>query len=268
METNHRLDQTESRIPVRRRRARRERGLLQPKKLGALVGASRPMQEIYGLIKTAAPTPASVLISGECGTGKKLAARTIHDCSARKGAFITFNAAAMDVERGALELLGRCASGQAGLFRKAHRGTLYIEHVEALPLELQARLLRVLENREVLPLGATVPHRVDVRVIASSQKKLEEIAHDRSFRTNLYYRLAIISMTLPPLRRVRKDIPLLVRHYLDETCLEHRLSREAFKTLQAYSWPGNVQQLWNVLERATLFCKGKEIGVADLGLPH
>jgi DNA-binding NtrC family response regulator len=243
--------------------------------LGALVGASRRMQELYGLIRAAAPTPATVLLLGESGSGKELAARTLHELSGRTGPLVVFDASVADRELINSALFGHTKGAftganrpRAGHFREVNGGTLFIDEIGELPLELQPRLLRALENREVIPVGADRPVPVQVRVIAATHQDLPAMVQEGRFRADLFYRLSVIPIQVPPLREIREDIPLLVKHLLHKLSLPCRLSPEAMEALMRYHWPGNVRELRNTLERAAVFCPGEVIGPEHLGLPQ
>lgn len=243
--------------------------------LGALVGASQRMRELYSLIRAAAPTQATVLILGESGAGKELVARTLHELSGRTGPLMVFDASVTDPEMIRNDLFGHvkgaftgAANPREGAFRHAHLGTLFIDEIGELPLELQPRLLRVLESREVAPIGSDRPVRVDVRVIAATHRDLGAMVQAGSFRADLFYRLSVIQVKVPALREIPEDIPLLVKHLLDKLVLRCRLSAEAMEALQRYHWPGNVRELRNVLERASVLCQEGEIWPEHLGLPE
>nr|WP_295399621.1 sigma 54-interacting transcriptional regulator [uncultured Thiocystis sp.] len=242
-------------------------------RLGGLVGASEPMRELYGLIEVVAPTPTTVLIRGESGSGKEMVANTLHELSRRQGPLVVFDASATDPEMVRNDLFGHIkgaftgASGaREGAFRRAHGGTLLIDEIGELPLELQPRLLRVLESREVLPVGSDQPIKVDVRVLAATHRDLEAMVEEGSFRADLYYRLSVISIRVPPLRDIKEDLPLLVRNFADKLGLTCRLTPEADQALMDYHWPGNARELRNVLERAAILCRGREIRPEHLRL--
>ena len=243
-------------------------------RLGQLVGASARMRELYGLLRAVAPTPATVLINGESGSGKELVAKTLHELSGRKGPLVVFDASVTDLEMVRNDLFGHVkgaftgATGtREGAFRQAHQGTLFIDEIGELPLELQPRLLRVLESRELTPIGADKPVRVDVRVIAATHRDLEAMVREGSFRADLFYRLSVMPMKVPPLREIKQDIPLLVKNFCDNLGLTCKLSDNAMQALLAYAWPGNVRELRNVLERAAVLCREQEIQPSDLHLP-
>jgi DNA-binding NtrC family response regulator len=264
-----------SRLLIGQRTEERQASIATQGHLGALVGASEPMRELYGLIRAVAPTPATVLITGESGSGKELVARTIHELSKRRGPLIVFDASVTDPEMVRNDLFGHvkgaftgAAGAREGAFRSAQGGTLFIDEIGELPLELQPRLLRALENREVIPIGSDRPLRVDVRVIAATHRDLKAMMEAGTFRADLFYRLSVVPIQVPALREIREDIPLLVRHFINTLALNCRLSNEAMEALQRYSWPGNVRELRNVIERAAVLLQGKEIRPEDLRLPE
>jgi DNA-binding NtrC family response regulator len=240
-------------------------------RLGALVGGSAPMRELYGLLQAVAPSPATVLIRGESGSGKEVVARTLHALSGRRGPLVVFDASVTDPEMVRNDLFGHVkgaftgASGSRdGAFRRAHGGTLFIDEIGELPLELQPRLLRALENREVVPVGSDEPIKVDVRVLAATHRNLDEMVRDGAFRGDLFFRLSVITVPVPSLRAVREDIPRLAQHFVEQLGLRRGLSQAALDALCAYDWPGNVRELRNVLERAAVLCADGEIGPTHL----
>jgi DNA-binding NtrC family response regulator len=242
-------------------------------RLGSLVGGSEVMRDLYGLIQVVAPTPSTVLITGESGSGKEMVATTLHQLSRRSGPLVVFDASVTDPEMVRNDLFGHLkgaftgASGsREGAFRRADGGTLFIDEIGELPLDLQPRLLRVLESREVVPVGADQPIKVDVRVLVATHRNLEQMVEAGLFRADLYYRLSVISIQVPPLREISEDIPLLVEHFVERLGIPLRLSSAALRALADYHWPGNVRELRNVLERATVLCHGKEIGPEHLRL--
>jgi transcriptional regulator with PAS, ATPase and Fis domain len=234
------------------------------------------MQKLDDLIRRAAPTEATVLITGETGTGKELVARTIHALSSRasKG-FVPINCAAIPQELLESELFGHAKGAftgalapRPGIFQLAKGGTLLLDEVGELPLGLQAKLLRVLQEREVWPLGADHPVPVDVRVIASTNKDLEAEVAKGTFREDLFYRLQVIPIIVPPLRTRRSDIPRLVQCFLEKCNRRYgvsvEISTEAMVYLWEYDWPGNVRQLENVVEQLVILSSRDRIDVHDL----
>ena len=242
-------------------------------RLGALVGASPGMRQLYRVLRAVAPTPATVLITGESGSGKELVARTLHELSGRQGPLVVFDASVTDPEMVRNDLFGHVkgaftgANGtREGAFRRADRGTLFIDEIGELPLDLQPRLLRALETREVAPIGSDRPVPVDVRVVAATHRDLAAMVRAGRFRADLYYRLCIIPVRALALREIAEDIPLLVQHLLTRLELRCRVSAEAMEALRRHHWPGNVRELRNALERATALCGAGEIRPEDLHL--
>jgi DNA-binding NtrC family response regulator len=228
----------------------------------SLVGTSAAMQEVFRLIERVGPTEASVLLTGESGSGKELAARSIHECSARRGQpFIAINCGAIPPGLIEAELFGYekgsftgAAHAHAGVFERAHGGTLLLDEVIEMPLEMQTRLLRVLETRKFFRVGASTEYHCDVRVIAATNRCPLEAVQSGQLREDLLYRLAVFPIDLPPLRSRGDDIELLARHFLSElnaqAATQKRFSAQALLTLKLHSWPGNVRELRNCIERA------------------
>ncbi|MDN5347413.1 MAG: hypothetical protein PWP65_977 [Clostridia bacterium] len=242
-----------------------------------MIGNSLPMQEVFRLIEKVACTDATVLIRGESGTGKELVARAIHYNSLRSEApFISINCAALPENLLESELFGHArgaftgaVTAKKGLFEEAHGGTLFLDEIGDIGLALQSKLLRVLQEGEFLRLGETRPRKVDVRVIAATNRNLEEAIKKEAFRPELFYRLNVVTIWLPPLRERRDDIPLLARHFLDKCCARLRkdikgFAPEALDALVRYDWPGNVRELENAIERAVILAEGSKIELGDL----
>jgi two-component system response regulator HydG len=246
--------------------------------LGNIIAKSQAMRDVVSLVQRAAPSTASVLVTGESGTGKELVARAIHYNSTRsRGPFVAVNLAAVPESLIESELFGHkkgaftdARTDKPGLFVEADNGTIFLDEIGELALPLQAKLLRVLQEHEVRPLGATRNQRVDVRVVAATNKNLEAMLVDGSFREDLYYRLHVIHVDLPPLRSRPEDIVPLAERLLAQLATRQtpprtlRLSPEAQHLLLAYHWPGNVRQLMNVLERCMALCQGQMIADDDL----
>ncbi|HEX8351944.1 MAG TPA: sigma-54 dependent transcriptional regulator [Pyrinomonadaceae bacterium] len=245
----------------------RDRGVF-----GELVGASEPMRQVYALIEQVAPSSASVLLTGESGTGKELCARTIHGLSARKnGAFVAINCSAIPETLMESELFGHergaftgAAARRLGCFELANAGTLLLDEISEMPVSLQAKLLRVLEDRKIRRLGGEAELAVDVRVLAATNRDPEEAVRRGTFREDLLYRLNVITVELPPLRKRKVDIPLLAQHLVAQLAERHGrpaklLSPAAVEALQSHRWPGNVRELRNVIERAVIICSGEVI---------
>jgi DNA-binding NtrC family response regulator len=244
--------------------------------LNQIVGAASRMQEVFRLVERVADTDSTVLILGESGTGKELIARALHFNSRRQFApFIPVNCAALPENLLESELFGHrkgaftgAITDKKGLFQEADGGTIFLDEIGAMPPALQSRLLRVLQDREVRRVGDNTPTYVNVRVLAATNDPLEKKIKAGTFREDLYYRLNVIPIELPPLRERREDIPLLVRHYLRDkvsprTGQLFQISRRAMNALGAYGWPGNVRELENSLERACALCNGSLIQLGD-----
>ncbi|MDX1501755.1 MAG: sigma-54 dependent transcriptional regulator [Thermoanaerobaculia bacterium] len=245
---------------------RAERGL------GELVGSSPAMREVFALIQEIAPTDAPVLITGESGTGKELAARTLHALSRRRErGFLAINSAAIPTDLMESEIFGHekgafTGAGEArqGCFERADRGTLLLDEIAEMPIALQPKLLRVLEDGRVRRLGSPREIDVDVRVLAATNRPPREAIETGLLREDLYYRLNVFEIELPPLRRRGEDIPLLVRHFLATVAAKREvpapeITDEALADLQRREWPGNVRQLRNAVERGVVLARGEPI---------
>jgi formate hydrogenlyase transcriptional activator len=237
-----------------------------------MVGTSPALRQALRQVEVVAPTDSGVLILGETGTGKELIARAIHNRSARKNRpFIKLNCAAIPSGLLESELFGHergaftgAIMRKAGRFEAADKGTLFLDEVGDIPLELQPKLLRVLQEHEFERLGSTRTQQVDVRVVAATHRNLKQMVEDGEFRSDLYYRLHVFPLTVPPLRERREDIPLLVRHFADE--YSGRMNRhietipvQTMEALKNYSWPGNVRELQNFIERAVILSPGASL---------
>jgi len=232
-----------------------------------IIGNSKSMIEIYEIIDRIAETDATVLVLGETGVGKEVVAREIHKNSLRKnGPFIKVNCASIPESLFESELFGydkgaftgAISKGKPGLLELAHNGTIFLDEIGELPLSAQPKLLRVLQEKKIIRVGGTESKRIDVRVIAATNKDLEKEVEKGTFREDLFYRLNVIPIKVPPLRKRREDIPLLSKHFLDLYNSKYNktktLSDTAFQLLKWYSWPGNVRQLKNLIERLVLIC--------------
>jgi two-component system NtrC family response regulator len=245
--------------------------------LDDLVGNSANMREIYALAGQVAATNATVLITGESGTGKELLARAIHHASPRtNGPFVALNCASIPetlleselfgFEKGAFTGADRTKPGRLEL---AEHGTLFLDEIGDMPQSLQAKLLRTLQDRSLERLGATKTVEIDVRIIAATNKNIQELVRQGRFRDDLFYRLSVFPIHIPPLRERRDDIALLALYFLKRFAEEmgkavKGISQDALNSLRSYSWPGNVRELQNVIERAVILCTGSEIGQGDL----
>lgn len=243
----------------------------------SLIGESNEMRQVFDLLSRVADADVSVLIGGESGTGKELVARSIHNRSIRKsGPFVAVNCAALPEALLESELFGHtrgaftdARSTRRGLFQQAQGGTVFLDEIGDLPLSLQPRLLRVLQERKVRPVGSDTEVDIDVRVLAATNLDLEKAVTERQFREDLYYRLNVVQLRLPPLRARGNDVLLLAQHVLDQTAIRlskrvQRLTPKVAERLLAYSWPGNVRELQNCIERAVALTAYDQIGVDDL----
>lgn len=234
-----------------------------------MVGESKPMQELCRLIERVGPTDKAVLIQGESGTGKELVARAIQQHSTRADRpFVTINCAALPEQLVESELFGHekgaftgAVATKTGLFEVADGGTLFIDEIGELPLALQPKLLRVLEDGSLRRVGSHQERKVDVRLVAATNRDLQQEVQEGRFREDLYYRINVMSLVLPPLRERGSDIPLLMRHFLDE---RWDVDADAEAAIRHYRWPGNVRQLSNALERATILADDGTITLDDL----
>ncbi|HET7504489.1 MAG TPA: sigma-54 dependent transcriptional regulator [Kofleriaceae bacterium] len=245
-------------------------------RLAQLLGKSRAMQKVFELITKIHSVKTSVLITGESGTGKELVARALHSEGVRaKAPFVAVNCGAIPEELMESELFGHrrgaftgAVADTLGMFQEASGGTLFLDEIGELSLALQVKLLRALQERKVKPVGAADEIEVDVRVIAATNRDLEAEVSRGAFRADLYYRLNVIEIRIPPLRHRREDIPLLAEHFLRRFGSEHnrsaRLSAEAMRRLEGYDFPGNVRELENIIERAVALTSTALIGVSDL----
>jgi len=242
-----------------------------------LVGSSQPMNKLFELVKKLSTVKSNVLIVGESGTGKELFARAVHYNGITRGKpFVAINCGAIPESLIESELFGYrrgaftgAMRDKIGYFEAANGGTLFLDEISTLPVSVQASLLRVLEEKVVVPVGDTQPRAVDARIIAASNQDLEKMVADKSFREDLLYRLNVVKLQLPPLRHRKEDIPLLVQHFLDKYTRAMNkkvdgLTNGAMRALLNHTWRGNVRELENVIERAVIFAEGRPIGVEDL----
>jgi DNA-binding NtrC family response regulator len=247
--------------------------------LGAMIGASGAMRRVFETIHKVAETDLTVLVHGESGTGKELVAQALHERSARRTRpFVAVNCAAMSRDLVESELFGHekgaftgAGARRAGRFESADGGTLFLDEIGDMPRETQAKVLRVLQERSFERVGGTATLRVDVRVVAATNRDLEAEVQSGAFRQDLYYRLRVVEIQLPPLRERPDDIPALVDRFLTEVALrlgrpKATMSAPAMATLATHRWPGNVRELRNLVERAAVLSSGTDIDASDLGL--
>jgi len=269
-------------VPVRLRtgspgHSRSKQGRIERARQQGLVGASQRMLDVYTLVERIAPTPSTVLIQGETGTGKELIARAIHSASRRSGEpFVAVDCSALAESLLESELFGHvkgaftgAVAHRRGLFEAAEGGTCFLDEIGELSPGVQAKLLRVLQEREVRPVGGTDSFKVDVRVIAATNKDLATLVADGRFREDLFYRLSVMTIALPPLRERREDIPALALHFLDFYRAANdqppcAVSPEAMAMLVAHDWPGNVRELQHAVERASALTTNHMILPSDL----
>jgi DNA-binding NtrC family response regulator len=265
------------RAAVARQRAEEEnvqlkRALKQRYDFENIVGKSEPMLKIFDLVSQVAPSRSTILLQGESGTGKELIAKAIHLHSARRDrSFVPVNTGSMPADLLESNLFGHikgaftsAVASKKGLFEVADRGTLFLDEIGTMSLDTQSKILRVLQDRKFMHLGGTQEMQVDVRIIAATNVDLRQMVREGRFREDLFYRLNVITIDLPPLRQRREDIPLLVDHFLKKYSDENdrprcRVSTEALRPLLTYPWPGNVRELENVIERAVVLSSGTEI---------
>ena len=263
-----------SRLRVEEENRQLKRALKQRYSFENIVGKSEPMLKIFDLVSQVAPSRSTVLIQGDSGTGKELIAKAIHASSPRKdGPFVPVNTGSMPTELLESTLFGHvkgaftsAIASKKGLFEIAHKGTLFLDEIGTMGLDTQAKILRVLQDRRFMHLGGVQEVHVDVRIIAATNVDLKQLVKEGKFREDLYYRLNVISVNLPPLRSRMEDVPLLVTHFLARFSEENGLptrhfTADAMRPLLNYGWPGNVRELENVVERAVVLSSGIHIGV-------
>ncbi|MEW6544341.1 MAG: sigma-54 dependent transcriptional regulator [Nitrospirota bacterium] len=238
-------------------------------RLGELIGASLPMQHLFEMIRLVADSQATVLLQGESGTGKELVARTIHQLSYRRDKpFVVVDCGSLPETLLESELFGHvrgaftgATANKKGLFEEADGGTLFLDEIANTSQHFQAKLLRVLQEGEIKPVGSSRSTKVNVRVVSATNKDLHELVKARAFREDLYYRLAVLPLVLPPLRDRREDIPLLVRHFIEASCKRHRkpvrdVAPDAMQALVQAPWPGNIRELQHTIERVVVTAPG------------
>lgn len=283
------FDHDEMIAAVKRALGKAEKALVLKKKDGekdtpidGMIGTSAVMREVYGRIHKVAPTSATVLVLGETGTGKELVANAIHSESPRRNRpIISVNCAAIPETLIEAELFGHekgaftgAATNRDGLVAAADGGTLFLDEIGELPLEAQARLLRVLQEGEVRPIGSTESRKVDVRLVAATHRDLGRLARDGKFREDLYFRINVVQLRLPPLRERGKDILLLAETFIKRFCTEMMrpplsLTPEAIQAITTYPWPGNIRELENAMQRSVIMCDSSdEIDHTQLAIDH
>jgi two-component system response regulator PilR (NtrC family) len=263
---------------LEQRRLRNENAYLRSQlqaryRFDGIIGQSRAVRELFDVLDTVASSASTILVTGETGTGKELVARAIHHNSPRREQrFVAINCGALPESLLEAELFGHTRGAftgavgpRVGRFEQAHKGTLFLDEIGTMSANLQAKLLRVLQEREFERLGESLPTRIDVRVIAATNSDLGRMVREGTFREDLYYRVNVIPVRLPPLRERREDIPLLVQHFLDRIGRDLEpprngvsFSQQAVRQLMAYDWPGNVRQLENLVERALTLGAGRQ----------
>ena len=271
------LDDAEKELELRRKAKRLTARVESEGPMGDFVGSSKPMREVFEMIESVAGRDVSVMITGESGTGKELVARSIHRLSRREAKpFVAINAAAIPESLIESELFGHergaftgAVATRQGCFEQANGGTLLIDEIAEMPLPLQPKLLRVLADGRVRRLGGNFEFEFDVRVIAATNRDPLKAIEEGKLRDDLYYRLNVVPIALPPLRERAEDIPLLVQHFINEFNRKHNLeiqgvTDDANALLKAYSWPGNVRELRNIMERSVVLVKGEWIEEGNL----
>lgn len=263
----------------RENRALRRRIEIEGSQRGALLGNSKAMQQVRAMIEKVADTDATVLVRGESGTGKELVARELHERSTARsgGTFVAVNCAALPTELIESELFGHekgaftgAAARRKGKFEQANGGTLFLDEIGDMSANVQAKLLRALEDRRIERLGGDESIPVDVRIVSATHRELEEEIDNGNFRADLFYRLRVVTIDIAPLRERREDIPLLAATFARQAAERHSLperalGQEALRLLMDYDWPGNVRELKNVIERAAIMSEGAELNAIDLG---
>jgi DNA-binding NtrC family response regulator len=262
---------------LRRENARLREELRRTHRFGELIGVSAPMRDVYQLVEAVSQNKSTVLVSGESGTGKELVARTIHERSAlAEGPFVAVNCAGLAETLLDSQLFGHrrgaftgAVADHDGVFRAASGGTLFFDEVAEIPPGLQAKFLRAIQEREVVPLGSTRPIAVDVRLIAATNREIDAEVEAGRFRRDLFYRLNVVRIELPPLRARRDDVPVLVDHFISRYSKQYdvapkTVAADALACLQAYDWPGNVRELQNVVERVFALSGADTLTLGDL----
>jgi two-component system response regulator PilR (NtrC family) len=262
------------RLALRRQNFAFKRDAATRNSLDNIVGISAAMEKLKQTVRTVAGTQSTVLVHGESGTGKELVARAVHSCSPRASdPFVSVNCGAFPETLLESELFGYVKGAftganqnKSGLFEVANQGTIFLDEISEMSVSMQVKLLRVLQERVLRPVGGTNEVAIDVRVIAATNRDLEKMVEEGSFREDLYYRLSVIPVHVPPLRERREDIPLLANHFLKKYAPAagksiFKIGEPSVKALCGYEWPGNVRQLENTIERAVALCMGNELDV-------
>jgi len=263
-------------VPSKPAKQARDARVTDESTLGGLIGSSAPMREVLDMIRLVADSSATVLIQGESGTGKELVAKTIHQTSYRRDKpFVVVDCGSLPETLLESELFGHvkgaftgASATKRGLFEEADGGTIFLDEIADTTATFQAKLLRVLQESEIRPVGGTQPIKIDARVISATNKDLAELVKTKAFRQDLYYRLAVLPLYLPPLRERREDISLLADHFAVRSCRRHRqpirhVSEEAMRALSEASWPGNVRELQHYIERAVVTTTGPTLACND-----
>jgi transcriptional regulator with PAS, ATPase and Fis domain len=253
---------------------------LHDKRFGSIIGSCDAMRSVYRTIEKVAPTGVSVLILGETGTGKELIAHEIHQRSPRaRGPFVTINCGAIPESLLESELFGHVKGAftgahatREGKFQAAHGGTIFLDEIGEMPLNLQVKLLRVLQERTITKVGCSTSEHVDIRVVAATNRNLEEAVKNNEFREDLFYRLNVVMLRLPPLRDRQDDVVLIARFLVSEICKEMNVpakefAADALAAMKKYPWPGNIRQLENRLKKAVVLADGHHLTAEDLDLP-
>jgi two-component system response regulator PilR (NtrC family) len=247
--------------------------------IGQIIGQSPGMQQVFGIIRKVAPTKSNVLITGESGTGKELVARAIHSLSSKNGRrFVAINCSAIPETLLESELFGHkkgsftsAIADKKGLFECARGGTLFLDEIGHMPMSCQVKLLRAVEDRQITPVGSTESVDIDLRLMAATNRNLPEEIKAGQFREDLYYRMNVVGIHLPPLRERKEDIPLLVEHFVKKYNTEMGkqcvgVSDDVMRLLMGYEWKGNIREMQNVIERAVIFAEDDVIRASDIGL--
>jgi transcriptional regulator with GAF, ATPase, and Fis domain len=256
------LEATERLLVVQRKQLSRHHGY------DTIIGNSPPMSELFGMLDRVCANDISVLVTGESGTGKEVVAKAVHYNGNRSNrSFVALNCSSIPESLIESELFGHvrgaftgATTDKKGMFEVAHRGTLFLDEIGEMPFEMQAKLLRALQEGEIQKVGGTRPIKVDVRIIAATNRNLREMVREKTFREDLYYRLAVVTIELPPLRKRSEDIPLLIEHFLRENTTSNlspvnAISKAALRLLLQYQWPGNVRELQTVIKNASIFAE-------------